>query len=182
MTVDPAESLDRSFKAALSDLSAPGGHAVTDLDQPLKLGAALTGRLALALFDAQLQSRAADLAARRLRGKNQGFYTIGSSGHEGNAAVAAAVRATDPALLHYRSGAFFLQRAAQAGYAHGLRDILLGVCASTEEPIAGGRHKVFGSVPLWIPPQTSTIASHLPKAVGMAFSLDLARRLKQPLP
>ena len=40
-----------------------------------------------------------------------GFYTIGSSGHEGNAGVAAALRLTDPALLHYRSGAFYLARA-----------------------------------------------------------------------
>ncbi len=183
VAVDPAESLDRAFLAAMRDLSLPGGPAPeTNLDAPLRLGGQLTGRLALRLFDAQLQSRAADLAARRLRVKNQGFYTIGSSGHEGNAAVAAALRPTDPALLHYRSGAFFVERAAQASYPHALRDILLGVCASSEEPIAGGRHKVFGSVPLWIPPQTSTIASHLPKAVGMAFALELARRLKQPLP
>ena len=57
-----------------------------------------------------------------------------------------------------------------------------GVCASAEEPIAGGRHKVFGSVPLWIPPQTSTIGSHLPKAVGMAFAIERAARLKLSLP
>jgi 2-oxoisovalerate dehydrogenase E1 component len=182
-TVDPADAIHRAFQTAMSDLSHPGGAAPgRDLDAPLRLGAKLTGRLALSLFDAQLMSRAADLAARRLRVKNQGFYTIGSSGHEGNAAVAAALRATDPALLHYRSGAFFIQRAAAAGYEHALRDIMLGICASSEEPIAGGRHKVFGSAPLWIPPQTSTIASHLPKAVGMAFALDLARRSKQALP
>ena len=42
-----------------------------------------------------------------------GYYTIGSAGHEGNAAVAAALRPTDPALLHYRSGGFYLARARQ---------------------------------------------------------------------
>ena len=67
----------------------------------------------LALFDAQLGSRHLDLAARRLRAEGRGFYTIGSSGHEGNVAVAAALRPTDPALLHYRSGAFYLERARQ---------------------------------------------------------------------
>jgi 2-oxoisovalerate dehydrogenase E1 component len=36
---------------------------------------------------------------------------------------------------------------------------------------------VWGSRPLWVPPQTSTIASHLPKAMGLAFSLARARRL-----
>ena len=56
------------------------------------------------LFDAQLTSRHLDLAARWLRSFDEGFYTIGSSGHEGNAAVAAALRPDDPALLHYRSG------------------------------------------------------------------------------
>ncbi|MBL4685340.1 MAG: hypothetical protein JKY37_12170, partial [Nannocystaceae bacterium] len=64
------------------------------------------------------------------------------------------------------------------GYEHGLRDVLLGMMAARDEPIAGGRHKVFGSRRLWIPPQTSTIASQLPKAVGMAFALRRAARLE----
>jgi 2-oxoisovalerate dehydrogenase E1 component len=56
--------------------------------------------------------------------------------------------------------------------------------ASSDEPIAGGRHKVFGSVELWIPPQTSTIASHLPKAVGAAFMMGRQKRvgLASPVP
>src|SRR5689334_2739684 len=70
--------------------------------------------MALQLFEAQLTSRHLDLAARWLRSFGEGYYTIGSSGHEGNAAVAAAVRPTDPALLHYRSGGFYCARVAQA--------------------------------------------------------------------
>ena len=72
----------------------------------------LTGERCLELFDAQLGSRHLDLAARELQAAGKGFYTIGSSGHEGNAAVAAALRADDPALLHYRSAAFYCARAA----------------------------------------------------------------------
>lgn len=136
----------------------------------------------LALFDAQLASRHADLAARWLQSQGQGYYTIGSSGHEGNAAVAAALRPTDPALLHYRSGAFYLTRAAQAGVADGVRDILLGVAAATSEPISGGRHKVFGRHDLAVIPQTSTIASHLPRALGVAFSIARAAKLGVPSP
>ena len=49
--------------------------------------------------------------------------------------------------------------------------------AATEEPISGGRHKVFGRHDLNIIPQTSTIASHLPRAVGVAFSIARARKL-----
>src|SRR5690606_40092428 len=33
-----------------------------------------------------------------------------------------------------------------------IRDVLLGVAASRDEPIAGGRHKVIGSVPLAVWP------------------------------
>ena len=63
--------------------------------------------------------------------------------------------------------------------------MLLSFAASAEDPISGGRHKVIGSKPLFIPPQTSTIASHLPKAVGAAFSIGIARTLRladTPLP
>ncbi|GAA3099041.1 2-oxoisovalerate dehydrogenase E1 component [Kribbella aluminosa] len=134
------------------------------------------------LYDAQLGSRHADLAARWMQSQGTGFYTIGSAGHEGNAAVAAALQPTDPALLHYRSGAFYLTRAAQCGSKEGLRDILLGVAAATSEPIAGGRHKVFGRHELSVIPQTSTIASHLPRAMGVAFSMNRSAKLGVPSP
>ena len=49
--------------------------------------------------------------------------------------------------------------------------------ALADEPIAGGRHKVFGHPRLGIIPQTSTIASHLPRAVGLAVALHRAHRL-----
>jgi 2-oxoisovalerate dehydrogenase E1 component len=152
--------------------------ARADPGAPVRPGSALTGQRCLELFDAQLASRHLDLAARWLRAQGAGFYTIGSSGHEGNAAVAAALRPGDPALLHYRSGAFYLVRAAQAEPPRdGIGDVLLGLAAATAEPIAGGRHKVFGHADLHVIPVTSTIASHLPRAMGLAFSLDRAARL-----
>jgi 2-oxoisovalerate dehydrogenase E1 component len=129
-----------------------------------------------AIWRAQMESRICDFAARYLQHTGRSFYSIGSAGHESNAAVALALRPTDPALLHYRSGAFYLARAAQAGR-DGVPDILLGVVAAREEPIAGGRHKVFGHPDLAVIPQTSTIASHLPRAVGLAFALDRAKRV-----
>jgi len=58
-----------------------------------------------------------------------------------------------------------------------LFDTLLSLCAKRDDPIAQGRHKVWGSRALWVPPQTSTIASHLPKATGLAFALRRAVRL-----
>ncbi|WP_413775628.1 thiamine pyrophosphate-dependent enzyme [Micromonospora sp. RTGN7] len=272
----------------------------------------------LDLFDAQITSRQLDLAGRWLRSFDEGFYTIGSAGHEGNAAVAAALRSDDPALLHYRSGAFYCLRAALAAgrtafpdpaettgpddvgdrrdpgrpeaadhetagvaddsgsavsaasagspagdgpatgtgqtgqtgqtgrsdrtgrsdladpadladladptspagppvrsevtvvaavpaevgvtaapvgtpgaaeggepaegtdpedaYAGAVRDVLRGMVASAREPIAGGRHKVFGRADLAVVPITSTIASHLPRAVGVGLALERLRR------
>ncbi|MFR9774865.1 transketolase C-terminal domain-containing protein [Micromonospora sp. MS34] len=242
-----------------------------------------------------MTSRLLDLAGRWLRGFGEGYYTIGSAGHEGNAALAAALRPTDPALLHYRSGAFYCLRAAQAAggvpagapdpatdagpgpdrttaaqdgpggdgagaglpagggddptpgpripeprtaapdvsdpnghedagpdavtarpaldaadaaslplgaavvvdtageatvdapplpapdpddaYAEAARDVLRGMVASAREPIAGGRHKVFGRADLAVIPTTSTIASHLPRAVGMGLALERLRRV-----
>nr|WP_307818720.1 thiamine pyrophosphate-dependent enzyme [Micromonospora phaseoli] len=289
-------------------------------------GAPLTGAQLLDLFDAQVTSRQLDLAGRWLRSFGEGYYTISSAGHEGNAAVAAALRPTDPALLHYRSGAFYCVRAAQSAapaavapvaapvpdqtaddhadgaaaeraadhagggagiggeagasdsehgdsavpaasdnggengdgtgtsgpsagapdpsdespahestaahpgvepafstdapggrvpaangptgtgrdvemagptpadgdgvdpvaapesrplpgaYADAARDVLRGMVASSQEPIAGGRHKVFGRADLAVVPTTSTIASHLPRAVGMGLAVERLRR------
>ncbi|WP_240762327.1 thiamine pyrophosphate-dependent enzyme [Micromonospora sp. HM134] len=106
------QDLDDRFRETLGALPEPERRR--DPGQPVRPGAALTGRQLLALFDAQVTSRQLDLAARWLRSFDEGFYTIGSAGHEANAAVAAALRPTDPALLHYRSGAFYCLRAAQA--------------------------------------------------------------------
>jgi 2-oxoisovalerate dehydrogenase E1 component len=170
-----AEPIDEHFTTTVSSMN--GSAEERSHDEAVRDGSSLTVERCLALFDAQLGSRHLDLAARWLRSQGKGYYTIGSSGHEGNAAVAAALRPTDPALLHYRSGGFFLARAAQVGGSDPLRDVLLGLVAATEEPIAGGRHKVFGRHDLNIIPQTSTIASHLPRAIGVAFSIARAKKL-----
>ncbi len=164
-----------ALDAAAPDTAGPGAATPAALPGDRS---SLHAELWLRLFDAQLASRHLDLAARWLRARGAGYYTIGSSGHEGNAGVAAALRLTDPVLLHYRSGAFYLVRAAQARPpADGVRDVLLGLVAAAAEPMAGGRHKVFGNSALNVIPQTSTIASHLPRAVGLAFALARAAKL-----
>jgi 2-oxoisovalerate dehydrogenase E1 component len=82
------------------------------------------------------------------------------------------------AFLHYRDGAFQVERASQVDGQNPIRDMLLSFACSTDDPVSGGRHKVLGSKALTIPPQTSTIASHLPKAVGAAYSIGLAKRMR----
>ncbi|WP_203991086.1 thiamine pyrophosphate-dependent enzyme [Virgisporangium aurantiacum] len=155
------ESVDEHLVRRLASLSpaSPGGAVDVEPD------------LLLRYFDAQLQARHLDLALRWLQSQREGFYTIGSSGHESNAAVALALRPTDPALLHYRSGGFYAARAGQVPGSTPITDVLHSAAASTRDPISGGRHKVFGHRALSIIPQTSTIASHLPRAMGLAFAL-----------
>ena len=224
-SVTTPQSLDERFRDAVAALARPAAGGRTP-DEPVRDGSALTGARARQLFDAQLTSRHLDLAARWLRSFNEGFYTIGSAGHEGNAAVAAALRNDDPALLHYRSAAFYCARAASCpgggrdddgesdraapgrpdsgargrpGSADGAgfgasgasdlvraeleqaaRDVLRGVVASSKEPVAGGRHKVFGRADLHVIPTTSTVASHLPRAVGVGFGIGRAPELRGP--
>ena len=166
--MDRAEIVHENFlrRVALHDF--PQGPAACDAGS----GAQLVG-----IFRSQCLSRHLDRTSRAMQKAGQGYYTIGSSGHEGMAAVAESLRPTDMAFLHYRDAAFQIQRASQVPGQTPAWDILLSFAASSEDPISGGRHKVLGSKALNIPPQTSTIASHLPKAVGAAYAIGLARRL-----
>ncbi len=158
------------------------GRLPAPLAETTLANAGITARDLAALFESQLTSRRLDLEARRLGAEKRGFYSIGSSGHEGNAAVARAFRVDDLAFLHYRSGAFYVERASKLPGETPIWNMALSFVASSEDPISGGRHKVIGSKPLFIPPQTSTIASHLPKAMGAAFSIALSRTHRRPDP
>ncbi len=151
-------------------------------EAPILPGSACSAADFVDLFESQLISRHLDLMARVLRVQNKVFYTIGSSGHEGNAMVARLTRDTDPAFLHYRSGGFMAERFRKLPGMDPVMDSALSFAASAEDPASGGRHKVWGSKPLWVLPQTSTIASHLPKALGTAIAIEQARRIGHALP
>lgn len=167
-----AEVVDQNFSRFVLEGNLPASHSATTFED-----SGLTRAEVMDLFESQLMSRHLDLIARILKNKNLCYYTIGSSGHEGNVALGKTFRLTDMAFLHYRSGGFMIQRSKQLAGSTPLYDMMLSFFASTEEPIAGGRHKVFGSLPLLVPPQTSTIASHLPKAVGAALSIQRAHAM-----
>lgn len=172
MMLDRASVVDEQFITRVLQGNFP--PALSDT-MPIDVG--MDKKTAIELFDSQLKSRLLDLIARQLKEKGLSFYTIGSSGHEGNAVFGHVFKHSDMAFLHYRSGAFYLQRAKQVTGCDGVKDILLSLVAAADDPISGGRHKVFGSLPLNIPPQTSTIASHLPKALGAALSITRAKEL-----
>jgi len=176
-----AEICDQNFTefvqewSGIADAKPAPGEAVLE-------GSALDAQSFVELLESQLVSRHLDLMARVLRVQNKVFYTIGSSGHEGNAMVARLTRHTDPAFLHYRSGAFMAERFRKLPGMDPIMDSALSFAASSEDPASGGRHKVWGSKPLWVLPQTSTIASHLPKALGTAVAIEQAKRIGHASP
>ena len=176
-----AEICDQNFIEFVKEWDGPVRSAPAATD-PVLPGSALDARSFVELLESQLISRHLDLMARVLRVQNKVFYTIGSSGHEGNAMVARLARHTDPAFLHYRSGGFMAERFRKLPGMDPVMDSALSFAASAEDPASGGRHKVWGSKPLWVLPQTSTIASHLPKALGTAVAIEQARRIGHALP
>jgi len=179
--VNRAKVCDDNFVEFVSNWA---GHVMRRpaADEPVLPGSACLAGDFIELLESQLVSRHLDLMARVLRVQQKVFYTIGSSGHEGNAMVARLTRHTDPAFLHYRSGGFMAERFRKLPGMDPVMDSALSFAASSHDPISGGRHKVWGSKPLWVLPQTSTIASHLPKALGTAIAIEQARRIGHALP
>jgi len=166
------EVIDKNFTRFVQDGEFPKDHTKLFLEKTNVKKVDI-----ISIFESQVISRHIDITARQLKDQGECFYTIGSSGHEGNAVFGKIFPYKDMAFLHYRSAPFFLERSKQILNATPIYDMALSFMASSEDPISGGRHKVIGSETLNIPPQTSTIASHLPKAVGTAFSIDHAKGL-----
>ncbi len=167
---DRAQIIDQAFSVRIRANDLPPARRNVNSEM------VIPSAMLVDIFDTQIMSRHLDLWARRSKGKT--FYSIGSSGHEGTAALAAMSRESDMAFLHYRDAAFLIQRKKQHGGLTPLYDMALSFAAAADDPISGGRHKVLGCAHCYVPPQTSTIASHLPKAVGAAHSIGISKRLK----
>ena len=105
--------------------------AARDMPKGAPAAGPLSDADAVGLFHAQCLSRALDLQSREMQSKRQGFYTIGSSGHEGLAAIAWALRPTDTAFLHYRDAAFQIARSMQVPGQNPAWDMLLSFACSS---------------------------------------------------
>lgn len=175
MTKTRVEIVQENLSAYL--LRAQPAAVQLNDDAPLAPNTTLTVQTAREIFEDQITSRLLDVAARELKKKNLSFHTITGAGHENNAVLGTLLRLDDPCFLHYRSGGLMMARSRKLPGSTPILDTVLSFCASSDDPIAQGRHKVWGSRPLWVPPQTSTIASHLPKAAGLAFAMRQARRV-----
>ncbi|GGJ84134.1 MFS transporter [Pilimelia anulata] len=168
--VTTPHDLDQRFRAAVAEFAEP--ILLSDPAAPVVDGAALTGAAALDILDAQLTARHLDLAGRWLRSFGAGYRDLASAGHEGTAAVAYALRPTDPALLHHRAAAFHCVRAAQHGIEDPAAALLRGAVGSAADPASGGRHSSYGDARLHTIPTTGRTAAHLPRAVGVAYAIQ----------
>jgi len=99
-----AEIIDSNFLAFVNDGKFPKAKTTTD-HQNLKINQSDL----LSIFETQVLSRHMDLKARLLKEEGKCFYTIGSSGHEGNAVFGKVFSKEDIAFLHYRSTPFFIR-------------------------------------------------------------------------
>lgn len=165
-TYDRAAVIDENFIHALTHSIFPLATSLTSFKQA-QISSAKAKELAHSIF----LVRHLDLIARRLKTQNKGYYSIASAGHEATVGLAAHLITEDMAFLHYRSAGFMIQREKEIKGSIDIHAHCQSLVASCDEPVSGGRHKVFGSLELNVPPQTSTIASHCPKAVGAAFGL-----------
>ena len=173
---DPAGRPRRGSRSLCSTRSRPRrrGRPWPGDARALAPGSSLTGRRLDVLFDAQLASRHLDLAARWLRAQGR------ASTRSARPATRATRRSPPPCDRPTRRccttapAASTWPAPSRCRATTASRDVLLGLLAAADEPIAGGRHKVFGHHDLAVIPQTSTIASHLPRALGVAFAIGRA--------
>ena len=109
--------------------------------------------------------------------------------------MAAALRPTDPVLLHHRSQAFYCRRAMEVAAAapeppedddpalpalRAARDLLRTVVGSAQALPVAARRKVFSDPALAVLPTGVSLAGHLPRAVGVAFAVERLRRQARP--
>lgn len=131
----------------------------------------------IGVFDSQAGSHHLDLMARQLSKRGVDYYGIGSSDTSPKPRSRPHCDPPTPRSCTTGPAPSASSGARQVRGEHPLRDMLHGIVVSIDDRISGRRHKVSGNADLSVIPQTSMIASHIPRAVGPAFSLDRAGRL-----
>ncbi len=167
----PGADLVAHLGAVVEELSADAPAGSGTVSEPVR------GDL-LDIFESQAASRWLDVAARRMHAAGRSRYTVASAGHEGNAALALALRSNDPALLHHRSGAFYLARTAVAGLDDGELSIALGLASRADQPAGGGLYPGLAHSDVAILPPALTVAGQLPRALGLAWTIGRQQRAR----
>ena len=119
MAMDAAEAIHAKFVAKVGRGQLPRRPVSV---QPGDVG--LAPEAMVELFYSQCLSRQLDRISRRLQARGEGFYTIGSSGHENNAAVAAALRPDDMVSVRRAAKPVRIVKSASRTYFDVLREKL----------------------------------------------------------
>jgi 2-oxoisovalerate dehydrogenase E1 component len=168
-----AVSFPERLDAKLQSLALSAEDAATLRAEPELVRTALSAAMATTCL--HTESRIAAYSG-------YGYYTIGPCGEELTAALALALRPTDPAALHYRHlGALVarqLQRGAQLDAI--MLDRARGYTTATTDPVTGGAHCSLGGDPNFDFLVTSTLASQGPQAVGRALAISHLPQAKWP--
>jgi 2-oxoisovalerate dehydrogenase E1 component len=171
--MDRADIVHESFLAKVAARNLPAGEPPSG---------PMADHQAVQVFRSGVECRALDRQSRKMQAAGQGYYTIGSSGHEGMAAVAAALRPTDMAFLHYRDGAFQIaaranqvpdhRRSADAAGHAAVLCLLRG-----PDPISAGGTRCWG--PRRCDPAADLDHRQPPaQGVGAAYAIGAARRAR----
>ena len=163
------------FEAALKTAPSAADLAILQ-QQPDNVRLVL--RSALSTTHLHTQSRIAAY-------EGDGFYTIGPCGEELLAALALALRPTDPAALHYRHVGMMVARRLQRGAAMEavLLDRARAHTISVSDPVTGGVHCSLGDDPRFDFLVTSTLASQGPQVrvkVRASASVSFSVRVRNP--
>lgn len=161
-------------EAEIDEPKARGGIPPSTLEE-----AGLTREDMMLLLRAGFATSLLHAEARVASLLGEGFYTIGPAGEECLAAVALALRPTDPIALHYRHVATQLARQLASGKSMDavLLDRARGFVVSALDGISGGGHCLIGGGKYDFL-VTSTLASQAPPAVGRALGGSLANALE----
>ncbi|MBT7524082.1 MAG: MFS transporter, partial [Candidatus Marinimicrobia bacterium] len=95
---DRAKIVDENFLLLIKNGNLPSSKSELNLSDTN-----FSSEDLISVFESQVISRHMDLKARNLKNEGKCFYTIGCSGHEGNAVFGKVFQIKDMAFLHYRS-------------------------------------------------------------------------------
>jgi len=141
-TFNRAQVIDDNFVNFLKSWSQPPATHIAS-EQPVANGATLTGRDAVELLESQMNLPASRLDRPMAPGQRRGILYDRIGGARRKRVVGRATRHTDPASCII--AARLCRRAiAPSARIDIIYDIVLSQAASAEDPIAGGRHKVWG--------------------------------------
>jgi 2-oxoisovalerate dehydrogenase E1 component len=178
-TDTPEQGLERNFRERVGALTR-GAAADVDVDQPVRDGTRLTGRMGVAVFDAmaaaEISTSRRAICARRAPGSTRSDPPVTSRTPRSQRRSGPP---TPPSCITDRAGSTARGRSRCRGQPRS-RTSSSAWSQLGMNRFPAGVTRCSGNHALAVIPQTSTIASHLPRAMGVAFAIERTRRIGSP--